>query len=230
MEDDTITSSPLPFRVLQLLNLSQEVALVVLDSLQTFAQQLASRRSKTLLCSEELFYRLLSLHLLLLEEHWPEAVRLHAIAALALFVNMFRVRLFESGPLDALSILIERILLQMTSRLTTVQTAVAALLQLVLRNGYETTQSYLASQAMAISVAASVPKKPVRIVTSAERLGRPGAQTGVALARLLGIKSAISSSSRFEKGLTALENLVMANEIRKITSFDRAVLVGGTLS
>ncbi|CAI4230988.1 unnamed protein product [Auanema sp. JU1783] len=215
-------SAPLPFGVLQLLNLCQESALIVLDAVQSLSQQLASRKNKSFPHEEELFCNLLSMHLALLEDHWPESVRLHAIAAIALFVNQFRSRLFEGSSLDALSSLIERVLLQMASRLSTIQSAAAALLQLILRNGYETAQVQIANQAMALSVLPHSQATEVRPLTAAERLGRPGAQTGVALARLLGAKTSLSSSGRFEKGLTALESLVSVDS-RKITVFEKAV-------
>ncbi|CAD6184343.1 unnamed protein product [Caenorhabditis auriculariae] len=209
----------IPFRVLQLVNLSQEAALIILDAAQTFAHQLAIQYSRWQ-HAETLFVQLLFIHLKLLDENWSEAVRLHAIAALALFVNLFRSRLFEGGPLEALYILIEKVLLQMASRLPSVQTAAAALLQLILRNGYEVAEGYFATQALAQSVSPNVRKVSRKVVTS-ERLGRPGAQTGVALARLLGFQSVLSNSVQFERGLAAVEALV---DSRKATSFDLAVL------
>uniref|UniRef100_A0A1I7T4N4 PH domain-containing protein n=1 Tax=Caenorhabditis tropicalis TaxID=1561998 RepID=A0A1I7T4N4_9PELO len=212
IDDDPNT----PFRVLQLVNLSQEVALIVLDVAQTFAHQLASRHRQQ---SDHLFHSLLSLHLRLADDHWSESVRLHVIAALALFVNLFRARLFEGGPLEPLYLLIEKVLIQMASRLPAVQAAAAALLQLILRNGYEVAQGYFASQALAHSVSPSSAKILPKV--SSERLGRPGSQTGVALARLLGFQSVLSNSAAFERGLAAVEALV---DTRKATSFDLAVL------
>ena len=103
----------------------------------------------------EVFAKLLSIHLEFLKENWPESIRLHAIAALAIFVKQVTFRfgcieffqfgnfLFEGGPLDALSVLIEHVLLQMASRLPSIQSAGAALLQLILRSGYETVQTQL---------------------------------------------------------------------------------------
>ncbi|CAI2294693.1 unnamed protein product [Caenorhabditis sp. 36 PRJEB53466] len=216
-------TNSVPFRVLQLVNLSQEVALIVLDVAQTFAHQLASsQRHRCWPHSENLFVGLLTLHLRLADEHWSESVRLHVIAGLALFVNLFRVRLFEGGPLEPLYMLIEKVLIQMASRLPAVQAAAAALLQLILRNGYEVAQGYYASQALAHSVSPSTSKTAApRKGVSSERLGRPGSQTGVALARLLGFQSVLSNSAAFERGLAAVEALV---DNRKATSFDLAVL------
>ena len=80
----------------------------------------------------------------------------------------------------------------MASRLPAVQAAAAALLQLILRNGYEVAQGYFASQVLAQSVFPSRSKinnQGSRKGVSSERLGRPGSQTGVALARLLGTAS-----------------------------------------
>uniref|UniRef100_A0A8R1HXF8 Uncharacterized protein n=1 Tax=Caenorhabditis japonica TaxID=281687 RepID=A0A8R1HXF8_CAEJA len=225
-EDDALSSvntNSVPFRVLQLVNLSQEVALIVLDVAQTFSHQLAStQRHRHWPHSESLFIGLLSLHLRLADDHWSESVRLHVIAGLALFVNLFRVRLFEGGPLEPLYMLIEKVLIQMASRLPAVQAAAAALLQLILRNGYEVAQGYYASQVLAQSVSPSTSKQaPVKKGVSSERLGRPGSQTGVALARLLGFQSVLSNSAAFERGLSAVEALV---DTRKATSFDLAVL------
>lgn len=219
--DDAETPTTVPFRVLQLVNLSQEVALIVLDAAQTMAHQLAGQLNRWS-NGEALFLRILSIHLQLVDDRWSESVRLHAIAALALFVNLFRARLFEGGPLEALYSLIEKVLLQMASRLQNVQLAAAALLQLILRNGYEVAEGYFASQAMAYSVSPSTSaNKQTRRTATSERLGRPGAQTGVALARLLGFQSVLSNSVHFERGLAGLENLV---DTRKATSFDKAVL------
>lgn len=230
-EEDASSSAStnsVPFRVLQLVNLSQEVALIVLDVAQTFAHQLASSQRahhrNSWPNSESLFSGLLALHLRLADEHWSESVRLHVIGGLALFVNLFRVRLFEGGPLEPLYMLIEKVLIQMASRLPAVQAAAAALLQLILRNGYEVAQGYYASQALAHSVSPSTGKNapaPPRKGVSSERLGRPGSQTGVALARLLGFQSVLSNSAAFERGLMAVEALV---DTRKATSFDLAVL------
>ncbi|EFO84240.1 hypothetical protein CRE_15603 [Caenorhabditis remanei] len=190
------STNSIPFRVLQLVNLSQEVALIVLDVAQTFAHQLAAsqRHHRHWPHSETLFHSLLSLHLRLCDDHWSECVRLHVIAGLALFVNLFRTRLFEGGPLEPLYMLIEKVLIQMASRLPAVQAAAAALLQLILRNGYEVAQGYFASQVLAQSVSPSSSKinnqsGGSRKGVSSERLGRPGSQTGVALARLLGTAS-----------------------------------------
>ncbi|CAP25082.2 Protein CBG04359 [Caenorhabditis briggsae] len=220
------STNSIPFRVLQLVNLSQEVALIVLDVAQTFAHQLAaSQRHRHWPHSESLFHSLLSLHLRLADEHWSESVRLHVIAGLALFVNLFRARLFEGGPLEPLYMLIEKVLIQMASRLPAVQAAAAALLQLILRNGYEVAQGYFASQILAQSVSPSTKinnqANGGRKGVSSERLGRPGSQTGVALARLLGFQSVLSNSAAFERGLSAVEALV---DQRKATSFDLAVL------
>ncbi|VDO20091.1 unnamed protein product [Haemonchus placei] len=176
-------SFSMPYRALQLLNLSQEVALIVLEVAQSLAQEFADRHLKSHMLEESVFSKLFSIYLSLLDDYWPEGVRLHALAALSVFVNMFHAYLFEDGPLDDLSFLIERLLVVMASRLSAVQNAAAALLHLVLRNGYEASQAYLAGHAMAQSVSTS--KLQSMSKTSVERLGRPGCQTSVALARLL---------------------------------------------
>ncbi|GMR32743.1 hypothetical protein PMAYCL1PPCAC_02938, partial [Pristionchus mayeri] len=212
-----------PFAVLQMLNLSQEMALIVLDVIQTLSQNLASSPCAAWSSSSLLFSRLLNLHISLLSDDWPESVRLHTIAALALFVNMFRNHLLSSGPLDALSVLIERLLLLISSRLTSVQMAAAALLQIILRAGYENAARTLESDALRAAVAPNS-MQPKRLVSASERLGRPGAQTGVALARLLGSTPSLAATGRLEKGLTALDALVSVSDQRKQSPFDRAVL------
>lgn len=83
------------------------------------------------------FRSLLELQIQLLGISWPENVRLHALAALAVFINLFQARFFQSGPLDCLLLLIESLLLQLNSRSVKIQNAAAALLQLVLRNGFD---------------------------------------------------------------------------------------------
>ncbi|KAK5972965.1 Zizimin [Trichostrongylus colubriformis] len=215
------SSISMPYRALQHLNLSQEVALIVLEVAQILSQEFADRYVKSHVLEECVFSKLFSIYLSLLDDRWPEGVRLHAIAALSVFVNMFHTYLFEEGPLDDLSLLIERLLVVMASRLSAVQNAAAALLHLVLRYGYETSQAYLAGQAMAQSVSTS--KLQSMNKTSVERLGRPGCQTSVALARLLGTKSTISSA-RLEKGLCVLYNLANAIDGKRIASFGQAVM------
>lgn len=64
---------------------------------------------------------------------------------------------------------------------------------------------------------------------SVERLGRPGAQTGVALAHLLGGQKPLSltpGSLRFERGLGALESFVVNYGDRRVPSlFEKGVIV-----
>ncbi|WKY15205.1 hypothetical protein Q1695_000586 [Nippostrongylus brasiliensis] len=213
-------SISIPFRALQLLNLSQEVALIVLEVSQSLAQEFSDRHVKSHKLEDRVFSKLFSIYLALVDDHWPESVRLHAIAAVSVFINMFHAYLFEEGPLDELSLMIERLLIAMASRLPAVQNAAAALLHLVLRNGYETSQAYLASQAMAQSVLSGKSQSLGKM--SVERLGRPGCQTSVALARLLGTKSTISSV-RLEKGLSVLHNLSLVMDGKRSTAFGQAV-------
>uniref|UniRef100_A0A183BTB9 PH domain-containing protein n=1 Tax=Globodera pallida TaxID=36090 RepID=A0A183BTB9_GLOPA len=72
-------------------NLAQEVALIVLETVQTIANQIAAKtRYSTSGNFDAVFLRLLHLQLELLSESWPEAVRLHTLSALAVFVNLVR--------------------------------------------------------------------------------------------------------------------------------------------
>uniref|UniRef100_A0A1I7XZF1 Dedicator of cytokinesis protein 9 n=1 Tax=Steinernema glaseri TaxID=37863 RepID=A0A1I7XZF1_9BILA len=176
-------------------HLTQEIALIVLETSRILANHIAAKTkhldSDTV---EAAFSALLRLQLSLLDESWPEAVRLHVLAALAVFINVFRSRFFQFGPLDYVSLLIENLLIQLNSRIESVQNAAAALFQLILRSGYDTVHSTLVSR--------------VECNTLLEHLGRPGAQAGVALATLLGNKKPLANSPRFLKGLSRLESLV----------------------
>lgn len=58
-------------------------------------------------------------------------------------IFQFHSYLFEDGPLDELSLLIEKLLVVVSSRLPAIQNAAAALLHIVLRSGYEASQAYL---------------------------------------------------------------------------------------
>ncbi|CAJ0578720.1 unnamed protein product, partial [Mesorhabditis spiculigera] len=218
-------TSQLPFGVLQAINLSQEVAMTVLDTMDTFLRELAAQwQVGSSTTWEESFRYLLLIHLSLLETHWPEGVRLNALASLGAFINQFRPRLFESGSLDALALLIEKLLLQMASRLSTIQSASSALFQFVLRAGYETVQNTLSNKAMALSVSpAGKDGESKRDLSAAERLGRPGTQAGVALARLLGTQQGLAGCvGRFERGLCYLEALI-PRERQKVGDFEGSV-------
>ncbi|VDK74829.1 unnamed protein product [Litomosoides sigmodontis] len=215
---ETDVEDATPFSVLQESNLTQEIALIVLETVQVLAQRVSSIiKNSTNPEGNKSFYHLLRLLLSLLDDYWPEAVRHHTLAALAIFVGLFRVHLFESGPLYGLALLIESLLLQMNSRLPKIQSAAAALLHLILRNGYDCTSKTVRFPAASLSVTKS-PK-----VFDVQRLGRPGSQTGVALARLLGKKVPLIDRSRFEHGLRILEILVEPTSGTRPTYFERGV-------
>ncbi|CAJ0943627.1 unnamed protein product, partial [Mesorhabditis belari] len=223
--EDFDTKNTLPFGALQILNLSQEVAMIVLDTMDTVLRELAGKWHGANTTWEKRFRYLLTIHLNLLDLHWPETVRLNTLASLGAFINLFRPRLFETGSLDALSLLIEKLLLQMASRLSSIQTSAAALLQFVLRAGYETAQAALANEALSHSVAplSKVNGIAKREIQAAERLGRPGSQAGVALARLLGSQQGLSGClGRFERGLGCLESLIPRDD-KKSGPFESAV-------
>ncbi|MFH4983021.1 hypothetical protein AB6A40_009730 [Gnathostoma spinigerum] len=134
---ETDNDDIIPFSVLQESNLSQEVALVILETVQSFSQQLALRSQSLNEEDEKVFMMLLKLELSLLSESWSEPVRHHAIASTALFINLFRNRFFKDGSLEALSLVVESLMIQLNSCLESIQNASAALLQVVLRNGYD---------------------------------------------------------------------------------------------
>ncbi|CAG9531380.1 unnamed protein product [Cercopithifilaria johnstoni] len=205
-----------PFSVLQESNLTQEIALIVLETVQVLAQHVSSIIKNSMNPEGgKSFYQLLLLLLSLLDDYWPEAVRHHALAALAVFVGLFRIQLFQSGPLDGLAVLIESILLQMNSRLPKIQSAAAALLHLIFRNGYD-----CASKTVRLPMANLNATKSPKIF-DVQRLGRPGSQTGVALARLLGRKVPLTSRDRFEHGLKILEILIKPMSGTRPTYFER---------
>ncbi|EJW82008.1 hypothetical protein WUBG_07082, partial [Wuchereria bancrofti] len=207
-----------PFSVLQESNLTQEIALIVLETVQVLAQHISSViKNSTNPEGSKSFYQLLRLLLSLLDDYWPEAVRHHTLGALAVFVGLFRIQLFQSGPLDGLALLIESLLLQMNSRLPKIQSAATALLHLILRNGYDFTSKTVRFP-MANLNATKSPK-----IFDVQRLGRPGSQTGVALAKLLGRKVPLTNKSRFEHGLEILEILVKPQSGTKPTYFERGV-------
>ncbi|VBB26410.1 unnamed protein product [Acanthocheilonema viteae] len=215
---ETDAEDATPFSVLQESNLTQEVALIVLETVKVLAQHVSNIiKNSTNPEGNKSFYQLLRLLLSLLDDYWPEAVRHHALAALAVFVSLFRIQLFQSGPLDGLALLIESLLLQMNSRLPKIQSAAAALLHLILRNGYDCT-----SKTVRLPMANLNVTKSPRIF-DVQRLGRPGSQTGVALSRLLGRKVPLASRSRFEQGLQILEILVKPVPGSRPTYFERGV-------
>ncbi|VDN01206.1 unnamed protein product [Thelazia callipaeda] len=216
-----------PFSALQESNLTQEIALIILETIQALAQHVSDTVENSAdLDGTKIFQQMLRVLLSLLDSCWPEAVRHHALAALAVFIslveiyakfNYFRYQFFKSGPLDGLSLLIESLLLQMNSRLPKIQNAAVALLYFVLKNGYDcfpSTEFFLASRKRA-----NLPKD-----LDMQNLGRPGAQTGVALARLLGQKISLANESRFEHGLDMLELLVKPLSGIRPTTFERGVI------
>ncbi|KAK6112243.1 Dock and Zizimin C-2 domain family protein [Brugia pahangi] len=215
---ETDVGGATPFSVLQESNLTQEIALIVLETVQVLAQHISSViKNSTNPEGSKSFYQLLRLLLSLLDDYWPEAVRHHTLGALAVFVGLFRIQLFQSGPLDGLALLIESLLLQMNSRLPKIQSAATALLHLILKNGYDFTSKTVRFP-MANLNATKSPK-----IFDVQRLGRPGSQTGVALAKLLGRKVPLTNKSRFEHGLEILEILVKPQSGTRPTYFERGV-------
>ncbi|KAL3112883.1 hypothetical protein niasHT_015589 [Heterodera trifolii] len=189
-------------------NLAQEVALIVLETVQTIANQIAAKTRYTSTSSlDVIFVRLLHLQLELLNDCWPETVRLHTLSALAVFVNLFSAHFLNSGPLDCLSTLIKALLLQLNSRIVRIQNATAALLHLILRSGYDLALNSSVSKFPSDFSSMSAPDGS-KNSSLTERLGRPGAQIAPVLARLLSEKAVFLNSFRFDRGLSALESLI----------------------
>ncbi|KAH7695218.1 Dedicator of cytokinesis family protein, partial [Aphelenchoides avenae] len=226
LEDDTEGANA-SIGFLQEQNLIQEVGLIVLDVAQTLSNQIAGRGKQLYAESTDAaFDKLLKLELNLLGDNWPEAVRLHALASLAVFINLFESRFFQNGPLLHLSMLITSLLKQLSSRFVKVQNAAAALMQLVLRHGYDKV-SPIPNRPAEGSNQSRPAAGSLSFASATERLGRPGTQTGVALANLLGTHDKNVSrfeSVRFERGLNALEGMVSSYGHRRPSDFEEAVL------
>uniref|UniRef100_A0A1I8B8U6 PH domain-containing protein n=1 Tax=Meloidogyne hapla TaxID=6305 RepID=A0A1I8B8U6_MELHA len=212
-------------------NLAQEVALVVLECIQIIANQVSLKtKYNTTKYYDAIFVRLLNLELELLSENWPETIRLQTLAALAVFVNLFSSRFFHSGPLDCLSTLVKTLLLQLNSRISRIQTSAAALLQLILKGGFDASTAFSAKLSCSNLNLQKNHSNYSMLLT--EKLGRPGAQISVALARLLSEKQL--DNFRFEKGLLKIESLVAGGNDKQQTNnssslvitslFERAVL------
>ncbi|CAK5095708.1 unnamed protein product [Meloidogyne enterolobii] len=207
-------------------HLAQEVALVVLECIQIISNQLKTKYNTTKYY-DAVFVRLLNLELELLSENWPETIRLQTLAALAVF---FSSRFFHSGPLDCLSTLVKTLLLQLNSRISRIQTSAAALLQLILKGGFDASTAFSAKLSCSNLNLQKNHSNYSMLLT--EKLGRPGAQISVALARLLSEKQL--DNFRFERGLLKIESLVAGGNDKQqstnssslvITSlFERAVL------
>uniref|UniRef100_A0AC35TUR8 C2 DOCK-type domain-containing protein n=1 Tax=Rhabditophanes sp. KR3021 TaxID=114890 RepID=A0AC35TUR8_9BILA len=157
-------------------NLIQEVSLITLAAAQTLANHISTQAK--LLSFEEIekaFVKLLQIQIKFLNEENPENVRLHALAAVAIFVTIFQKRLFINGTLNPLADLIEALLLQLNSRLVSVQNSAAALLQLIYRTSFDLLSSM--SSAFYRSDENGLRKLSFNSVNSScliEKLGRPG--------------------------------------------------------
>uniref|UniRef100_A0A7E4UVM3 C2 domain-containing protein n=1 Tax=Panagrellus redivivus TaxID=6233 RepID=A0A7E4UVM3_PANRE len=239
------SESPVAF--LKECGLTQEIAITVLDIAQTVTTDVAGRCAHlSSESSDEAFTRLLLLYLRLLDETWPESIRLNALAALSIFVSHFTSRFFVAGPMEPLALVIEAMLLQLNSRYPKIQQASAALLQVVLRRGYEVLIEQRAKESsMDVSYTPMRPR-PIRLsgarhqasppkATLASRhgapkrgiecLGRPGSQTSVALAYLLGKQQPLATSPFFEQGLAVLESLITSQaQEKRLSPFESAVM------
>ena len=72
-------------------HLSQEVALIILETIQTISNQIASKtKYSSSKYYDAIFFRLLNLELEMLNEEWSETVRLQTLAALAVFINLVK--------------------------------------------------------------------------------------------------------------------------------------------
>uniref|UniRef100_A0A915N3H0 Dedicator of cytokinesis protein n=1 Tax=Meloidogyne javanica TaxID=6303 RepID=A0A915N3H0_MELJA len=202
-------------------HLAQEVALVVLECIQIISNQVSLKtKYNTTEYYDAIFVRLLNLELELLSENWPETIRLQTLTALAVFVNLFSSRFFHSGPLDCLSTLVKTLLLQLNSRISRIQTSAAALLQLILKGGFDASTAFSAKLSCSNLNLQKNHSNYSMLLT--EKLGRPGAQISVALARLLSEKQL--DNFRFERGLLKIESLV-AGGIDKQQSTNSSSLV-----
>lgn len=122
-------------------HLAQEVALICLDVTHALAEHVANRWNSNDNNSsmKQIFNDLLKLQLELVNEEWPISVRLHALNSQGLFVEMFSNQLASNNGADCLNKMIQRLLFFLNSRLERVQAASAALLHLLIRQGFENT-------------------------------------------------------------------------------------------
>lgn len=214
------------FAYMQECNLIQEISLIVLTATETLANHI-STQSKLLSFEEmeDAFIRILNVQIKLMSEEWPESVRLHALANLGIFVTTFQKRLFINGSLTPLADLIEALLLQLNSRIVSIQNSAAALLHLVYRTNFDLFSSispaYFRHDENGIK---KISFKSMNPLSLSEKLGRSGTQTGVALAKLLGQKYLLARSVRFQKGLSTLTTIVQKCSERYNESYDNAVL------
>ncbi|KAI6226407.1 hypothetical protein M3Y99_01290000 [Aphelenchoides fujianensis] len=212
-------------------HLAQEAALIVLDVAHVLDEHLAARWSGADLSElqeRELFNGLIRLKLELVGDEWPEGVRLTALNSLGAFIEMFASLLASNEGAEALCRLCQRLLFFLNSRLERVQAASAALLHLLIRQGFRADcrsfqfvqQTSGGSRTLSAKQEHSAVNNNQHV--TAEWLGNAGVQITTALAHLLGQNQLSADCPRFEHGLNLFESLTIGTAGRKSERFPQA--------
>ncbi|KAI6203313.1 hypothetical protein M3Y94_00541700 [Aphelenchoides besseyi] len=196
----------------------QEAALIVLDVAHVLDEHLANRWNasdfdKTQ--ERQMFNGLIQLKLELVGDEWPENVRLNALNSLGLFIEMFASQLSTNDGADTMMCrLCQRLLFYLNSRLERVQAASAALLHLLIRQGFDKTIDHYYKQIQELGY------PPHHITT--ELLGNSGVRITTALAHLLGHNKLSADCPRFQHGLNLFESLTSGTVGGKMELFPLA--------
>ncbi|KAI6207973.1 hypothetical protein M3Y96_00065300 [Aphelenchoides besseyi] len=199
-------------------HLSQEVAQIVLDVVHVLDEHLAETWYVSDLDEtqeRQIFNKLIQLKLELVSEEWPENVRLNALNSLGMLIEMFASQLSTNDRTDTMmGRLCQRLLFFLNSRLERVQAASAALLHLLIREGFDKTIDHYYKQIEDLGYI------PNHITT--ELLGNSGVQITTALAHLLGQNELSADCPRFQHGLNLFESLTTGIVGRKMELFAHA--------
>ncbi|CAD5231301.1 unnamed protein product [Bursaphelenchus okinawaensis] len=200
-------------------HLSQEVALIVLNVSHYLAEHIASCWNGTRLGLQQesqAFLGLIELKLELIGDQWPETVRLNALNSLGMFIELFSTQLSSVDNNEALPKLCQRLLLLLNSRLEKVQCSSAAILHLLIRQGFNATFEDYAKK---VDKQPNTVRLPNEGRASADWLGNAGIQITIALAYLLGQNELSADCPRFENGIHFFECLTANQFDQKLELF-----------
>uniref|UniRef100_A0A1I7SEQ5 DOCKER domain-containing protein n=1 Tax=Bursaphelenchus xylophilus TaxID=6326 RepID=A0A1I7SEQ5_BURXY len=221
-EQKSLSAKQLKKLFIQDSHLSQEVALIVLDVAHNLAEFVAGRWNGSQLDAEQerkAFLGIIDLILDLVGDQWPEGVRLNALNTLGMFIELFSNQLSSDRSNEALPKLCQRLLLLLNSRLEKVQCAAAAILHLLIRQGFNVTFEEYAKQVDSQPNSVRLPNEGK---ASADWLGNAGLQITIALAYLLGQNELSADSPRFEHGIHLFESLTANQLDQKLELFKRS--------
>ncbi|KAI6205131.1 hypothetical protein M3Y94_00757800 [Aphelenchoides besseyi] len=191
----------------------QEASLIVLDVAHVLDEHLASRWNASDFDEtqeRQMFNGLIQLKLELVGDEWPENVRLNALNSLGMFIEMFASQLSTNDGADAMMCRL---------RLERVQAASAALLHLLIRQGFNNTIDHYLKQMEQLNRDSTVTNSSQ---ITAELLGNSGVQITTALAHLLGQNELSADCPRFQHGLNLFESLTSGTVGRKMELFSLA--------